>query len=250
MQKNIYENTKNFLKGLAIFFGILVVIILSSMTNHFVALKQLPEMFQIGFIILAAIVAGTAFSNLRTKERTMSYLSLPATTLEKLLAELLISTIVYFVVYVLAFYIFNFLMILFGESVDVRFKVEMVDIFSKKMLTTYHYVIIGQSILFAGAATFMKRPLLSTGFTIFVIGVIYVFYTMGIAYFLEQSNYKAFSSSIRGGAYIYLYEDNRIAKIELPYTSSLITGIKYLVYYALAPIFWLVAYLKLKEKQV
>ncbi len=247
MQKNIYENSTNFLRGFAIYFGILMVIIMSTMYTDFIALQNIKVMYVAGFIILGTVASGTAFSNLRTKEKSMSYLSLPATTFEKLLAEFIISTIVFFVVYAATFYIFNFLMILFGELVDVSFEIKIVNIFNEFILTLYWYFIIFQSVLFAGAATFMKRPLLRTGFTLFLAGVIYLLYGITLVYFIKEY----FTDSIPH-AHINIFENVNTPynKVELSYTTLLVKTARYLFDYALAPIFWVVAYLKLKEKQV
>ncbi len=247
MQKNLYENSKNFLKILAIFFGILFVMVISNRHQDYRALMMLPKMYQVGFVVLATLVAGTAFSNLRTKERSMSYLSLPATTLEKLLAELFVSTVVFFAIYVFSFYIFNFLMILFGQAVSVSFEVGFVDIFDQTTMSIYHYTLIGQSILLAGAATFMRRPMISTGFTLFVVVVIYLLYGLAFFHLFMDNDFHHVNLSPKGA---YVITNNFTVKTDLPYTTNIVNMAKYLFDYALAPLMWIVAYLKLKEKQV
>ncbi len=246
MQKNIYENTKGFLKGLSILFGAFMVIILFTMYDNFSALKTMNFFYNAGFIVTGILVAGMAFSNLRSKEKTMSYLSLPASTIEKLLAELLISTVVFFAVYVSAFYIFNFLMILFGQVVNVE--VELVNIFREEVLMKYWYFIIFQSIAFAGAATFRKRPLLSTGFSLFVAGNAIILYLLIFAMILKNTGQP--TSIAVDSLGIHDIDTNSDVSDLFPYSMFIVNTAKNLFYYATAPVFWTVAYFKLKEKEV
>ncbi len=247
MQKNIYENFTNFLRGIAIYFGIVIVMIISTIYKGFNAINGLPQMYFTGLIILGMIVAGTAFSNFRSKEKSMSYLALPATTLEKLLAEFIVSTVIFFVAYTAIFYVFNFLIIIFGDLVGIQFEINFVNIFTGKFFENYRNFIIIQSVLFAGAATFTKRPLLRTGFTLFMVGVVYFLYALILTYFVEKYIESNFAFLHVEGMQTFDPYNNRV---QLPYSTAIIKTAEYLFSYALAPIFWVVAYLKFKEKQV
>lgn len=246
MQKNIYENSKNFLKGISILFGVFTVIIIFSMPSNFEALSYIPIYYQVGFAIIGIVVSGMAFSNLRSKEKTMSYLSIPASTFEKMLSELLISTIVFYVVYILLFYAFNFVMFLFGQVVDVP--VDFINIFEEETLEKYWDLIIFQSIMFAGAATFMKRPLLSTGFSIFLAGIAILLYVVIFGSVLKATGLPSGITMSEYGVHLN-NQQNNLNELFL-YSSFIVTTAKNLFYYATVPVFWTIAYLKLKEKEV
>ena len=108
MQKTAYENVKFVLIGLVTVFGIFSIILFLNGLDDGDAWGKMQAFYVAGFIISGFFISGMAFTNLRTKEKTMSYLTLPASTLEKFISELLLTTVGFIVIYTAIFYVFNF----------------------------------------------------------------------------------------------------------------------------------------------
>ena len=51
------------------------------------AWSEMEGFYVAGFVIAGVFISGMAFTNLRSKEKTMTYLSLPASTVEKLIVS-------------------------------------------------------------------------------------------------------------------------------------------------------------------
>lgn len=238
MQKTFYENAKSVSIGLITVFGLFSFILFMSALNEANALKKLQAFYILGLFIAGFFISGMAFANFRNKEKTISWIILPASTSEKLISEWFLTTIVYIITYSAIFYVFNLVVILIGNVFN--FEVNFINIFTKKTLILFlHYIII-QSILLAGAATFKKVPLFFTITSLFIAGIIITFY-LTLSAFVIKGQFEAFhfnGNEIQGSNLNYNLEDHWL--IEVP---------KIMYYYVTAPIFWIYTYYKLKEKE-
>lgn len=238
MQKTLYENAKSVLIGLITVFGLFSFILFMSALKDADAWSKLQTFYITGLFIAGFFISGMAFANFRNKEKTMSWLTLPASTSEKLISEWLLTTIVYIIAYSAIFYVFNLILILIGNVFN--FEVSFINIFTKETLTLFlHYIII-QSILLAGAATFKKVPLFFTISSLFIAVIIISFFLTLIAMVIN-GQFEAFNfnvNKIQGNNFSYNLENHWL--IQIP---------KIMYYYFTAPIFWIYTYFKLKEKE-
>lgn len=241
MQKSVYENAKYVLTGLTTVFGIFTVVLFFNALKDGEAWKNMQSFYVIGFIIAGLIVSGMAFTNLRSKEKAMSYLSLPASLLEKLLAELLLTTIGFIIMYTAIFYVFNILVYFVGAPFNLH--ANILNIFTAEVFEGYWLYIILQSVLLTGAATFRKAPLFLTLFSLFVAGtallIIMVLIALSLKGYIESSGLENLRIT-----------DDGFLKGENPEHHPLIQIPKIMFYYVTAPLFWVIAYFKLKEKEV
>ncbi len=238
MQKTLYENAKSVSIGLITVFGLFSFILLMSALNNGNAWGKLQTFYYAGMFIAGFFISGMAFANFRNKEKTMSWLTLPASISEKLISEWLLTTIVYLIVYTAIFYAFNLIVFLIGDVFN--FEVNFIDIFTKETATLFlHYMII-QSILLAGAATFKKVPLFFTISSLFIFGMIITFYltilALGIKGQFEVFQFN--NNGMQGNNFNYNLEDHWLLQVP-----------KIMYYYITAPVFWIYTYFKLKEKE-
>ncbi len=233
MKKSLYERKSNLIRGFAVLFGLFAIIYIISQRAHAFPTLVLKVLFFSGLYIMGILVAGLAFPNLRTKEKTISYLSLPASHFEKFLAEFLLTTICFVVAYVALFYLFNILVVWGSQLYDINAELLNIDNLlknsDKKISEIIFTFFIFQIIFFIGAITFKKAPPMKTAFFLFIAGAALSVYLGVLAKILIGSNVIGPNN---------FFEDYTWAKIG-----------KYGFYYALTPILWIVAFLKIKEKE-
>ena len=238
MQKTLYENAKSVSIGLITVFGLFSFILIMSALKDAGAWDKLQAFYYVGLFIAGFFISGMAFSNFRNKEKTMSWLTLPASISEKLISEWLLTTIVYIIAYSAIFYAFNLIVFLIGDVFN--FDVNFINIFTKETLILFlHYIII-QSILLAGAATFKKIPLFFTISSLFIVGLIITFYltilALGIKGQFEVFNFNG--NGIQSNNFNYDLQNHWLIKVP-----------KIMYYYVTAPVFWIYTYFKIKEKE-
>ncbi len=242
MQKTLYENAKSVIIGLTTVFGLFsFILFMSALNNGGNSWNNLDAFYTPGLFIAGLFIAGSAFSNFRNKEKTLSYLMLPASSLEKFISEWLLTTFVFIIVYTGIFYIFNFLLLSVGNIFG--FDVNIINIFNPDLLfDNLPKFFIFQSLFLAGAATFKKSPFFKTVFVGFLFMIFITIYLSVLAYFLKGT-FETFSfnnngMNMSGQELSYNYENHWITETA-----------KIMYYYITAPAFWLYTYFKLKEKE-
>ncbi len=239
MQKTAYENAKFTIVGLITLFGFFSVILFISALNNANAWEKMNSFYVAGFIISGIFISGMAFTNFRSKEKTMNYLMLPASTLEKFISELLTTTVIFAIAYTLIFYVFNLAVYLFGSVYG--FSVDFVNLSDMHILEGFMYYVIFQSIFLAGSATFRKVPLFFTSFSLFIAGIGILIFTVLITTLLKGEFENLAFNNFNINSNTFPEEDiNNHPLILIP---------KYMFYYLTAPLFWLVTYFKIKEKE-
>jgi hypothetical protein len=241
MQKTVYENAKFVIIGLGTVFGIFSVILFMNALGEAEAWRNMEAFYVAGFVIAGFFISGMAFNNLRTKEKAMSYLSLPASPVEKLISELLLTTVGFIILYTAIFYVYNFVIYMIGAPFNLE--ANIINLFHKEVLEGYMYYVILQSVFLAGAATFRKVPLFFTTFALFVAGVAITIFVVILAFAMKGYVESLDMLSVNLDGVDHSYE----ADFE---NHFLFKAPKFMFYYLTAPIFWFVTYLKLKEKEV
>ncbi len=238
MKKSIYERKSNVLKGFAILFGIFSMIYTISQFKHANPSEVLFTLYYIGLFVMGILVAGLAFPNFRTKEKTISYLALPASHFEKFIAEFLVSTIGFIVIYTITFYLFNILVILGSKYYGIDASIINVIVASADSvkINTSEFLfscLLIQAVFFLGATTFKKVPPVTTAFVWFIVNLLIIAYAVFLAW-------------------LFLSETNGVNadKNELLLNSNWFQIGKFMLYYLLVPALWVIAFLKVKEKEV
>lgn len=184
--------------------GVFVLLLVIQMAEEFrdQPIGKFFGIFVTLFIITSVLATGTAFPNLRTKEKALTYLLLPASALEKLIIELLIRVLFFIilvpVLYWLVFGIENFVISAInpGYQLTGDIKLELPDGPSNEdgirglWYTFFISLILSMFILpFAGSTIFVKNPLIKT---LFALAIIVVFNVFLVYLFVEVLHFKDF----------------------------------------------------------
>ena len=199
-----------------------------------------PGWLMFMLFILGPIVASGAFKELHDKTRNEAYLLLPASTLEKTIARLLMITVIY-VGYVFIFvFAVSFLNIVFNFVLFGR-KVGFVSVHQFEWYSLLGNLLVIQSVFFLGAAWFRKTHFIKTLLTIALI--FFCLFTLGIL--LLRIGF--------GGHFLNthtLHIGDLIEKADFKFL-GFIASLRHVVYFGALPVFcWWVAWLRVKETQV
>jgi len=246
LKKEISENIRNVLITIFItlFLVSLMITLEATLTSPLKGIiiavqNSLKAYYFIGLFVLSSAFAGFSFPALRKTEKTINYLSLPASAFEKFLSYFTLSTIGFFTLYSILFFIFYSIVITvigsYGEEIAF-FPYYLSDFF------TYFTIYINLNAIFLLGATVFKRT--PPFFTILYVGLVSLSLFLILASLMSLSQVhniytsegkmltEGFSQGIR-------IDDTIFYQI-----------LKYLSIFGLAIFFWFVGYLKLKEKEV
>lgn len=244
LRKDFFDSIKTILIGLGAFVGIIFFIfIIASLSGE--PVHNLEDYFIPGLFITGIIASGTAFKDFRTKEKTMSYIALPATAFEKLLSMLLLTTVGFIILYIAAFYLFSLLVILMNISLFGN-EIILYNVFSAGIFQVLGEYIFIQSIFFAGAAAFRKLPLFKTLLAITIFGFIIALFTGTISFILFPEEATSYSNVTYG----FGFNQSGFFMNGSVYDGSFLDILYTIIKYIFAPVLWTVAFFKLKEKEV
>lgn len=190
------------------------------------------------FFISGYIFTSTIFSELRTAHRGYLYLTLPASTLEKLVVAWFISSILYIVASIAVLYIINLLVMLVAFIFNAQ-PVPLYNLFDSWMLRIYAIYIVTQSIFLLGAIYFRGVNFLKTMLSLFVIGVVISILTTILARLIVFHDFRSiqFNNDMPDAMKDFILD-------------IFVPSVKVLFWYIMAPFFLVVSYYCLKERQV
>jgi len=208
--------------------------------------------FLLGLFISGTIFASMSFNMLGQKDKGIYWLSLPATHFEKLLCTLFYTVILFFAAYCLCFYITKLLSVAFihklmADDPSVTYT-EMKDM-SKGFGEVLPYFIYGffavQALYLLGSVYFSRFSFVVTS----VVGCI-LFFAFGL--YINELREGFFNKE--------LWWDFTIARLAAEaqkdsyklysVSQTTIDALTYVVQFAWAPIFWVVTWYRLKEKEI
>jgi len=206
-----------------------------------------PEFHEIwyGLVLLAGgfYFTSTSFNELNRKEERMNYLAIPASIFEKFSMKLLITTLGYIISVTLIYWLFS----KFIDLITLRyfdFQFDVFNPFGEHYLLLIKLYLVLQSIFILGAATFNRFSFFKTLFALGLIGLI-------IGTFFGISLRLVFADFFES---LFVPRDDVtvIPSIEfrnfMEYTAWPL--LQNLFWYVLAPVLWVIAYFKLKEREV
>ncbi len=196
------------------------------------------ESFKLVIIPGGYLVTAAAFRSLHEKNRSSFYLTLPASQIEKLLSRLILTTIG-FVAGVSALY-YGFSLLASGASVLINGN--SLPVFNpfepgNRSLIVFYW--ITQSVFLLGAIHFRSHHFIKTMLSTWIFGAVVIIFTISVIWL-------TFDISLFGQNQMY-----HLKQLDLDEASSpVFRAIKMLVVYGVAPFFWFISYLKLKEYEV
>lgn len=253
IKKQLYENARLYTFSVLALFALLALVftfwIIGSAPNHHEEGTYIIMVF--GLFIGGTIFASMSFSMLGSKDKGIYWLSVPATHFEKLVCTIFFTTIVFTLVYFLCFYMVKIIAVSFLQQ---YIKSHPSSVYSEitnfnrgfpSMIRYFIYAYFAvQSLYLLGSVYFSRYAFIITtvagAFLIFV----FVYYITRLEHqLLTDANWDIISvskpnSSNRDQYFLYSVS---------PFLSNLI---KYVFQFAWAPLFWIVTWFRLKEKEI
>ena len=251
--KQFFENSRLYL------FSVLALLGLMALVFTFWILTGGPNyqeegtyfIFLFGLFLAGTIFASMSFNMLGSKDKGIYWLGVPATHLEKLVCTIIYSTVLFFIVYCLCFYIVKLIALAFlsgymqnhpGTSYR-----EMAG-FDQGFGSILKYFIYGyfavQSLYLLGSVYFSKYSfIITTTVGAFIIFVFVYYLTRIDDIMFDEANWELLS----------------VKKADVTITNSYFLysvspAIKDIIVYAVqfiwAPVFWIVTWFRLKEKEI
>jgi hypothetical protein len=257
------ENKRRYLLSLAAIGGLLVLwysfLMIVSPDNPMASRMQ-GITFYVGLFITGCLFASMIFNDLSEGPKAIHYLLTPVSTFEKLLTAIIYVVVLFFISYTIVFYAIDFIMLQVSNSVmnnwlqhhhqTPRPPQELLNVFITREGgdNFYFYILLiffgVQSIFLLGSVYFVKNQYIKTmvsGLVVFLFLIFFVHKVMGTI-MPDGSFFKPFT------VYRVWNRDRGDVMIQLPEWFS--TILLFLTKYALAPVLWVVAYFRLKEKEV
>jgi hypothetical protein len=244
------------------FFSIIALIALEALVLTFFVLTARPDfqedaiyiIFLCGLFITGAIFASMSFSMLGDKAKGSYWLSFPASHLEKLIVVILYNTVFFTVVYFASFFLLKAAADAYIQSLitvnPIRFSYRLLtadDGFWQLYNVAIYAFFAVQAFYILGAVYFSRYAFIITT----VIGAVLIF---GFFYYLFELDKVFFSGGFQWrGTEVVQFADGRAndskTKIfELPEVFR--NGLIYFMRFSWTPVFWLVTWYRLKEKQL
>lgn len=201
--------------------------------------------FTLTLFIGGFIITSKAFKELHAANRNHDWLMLPASPLEKYLSRLILTSAGVAVGMVVYYTLFT----LFGSALMLLLFHRSYALFNPLVGTVWMLVlnyIVLQSIFFAGAVYFKKHPFIKTVLVLAGFGVLLLLVTGGVALRLFWRELTVLNS--HGTLALADLGSLEPQLQSVGRTTALVLQI---VYWALlAPLFWAVAYFRLRESEV
>lgn len=255
IRKQWFENSRLYIFSILALLGILGLVmifwIVTDGKNY--AEDSLYVIFLFGLFIAGSVFASMSFSMLGNKERGTYWLAFPASHLEKLVCMIFYNVIVFTVVYCACFFLLKSMAVTYVNSIvaghpqDYTFRRSSWDP-DRSFLGIIHYFLYCffavQAFYMLGSVYFPRYSFVITTVVGSALIFVFVYYTMEI---LKGSFYEGFSWN---GDHLRKYEGDFTSykRYELsPVFTNILT---FAVKYMWAPVFWVVTWFRLKEKQI
>ncbi len=206
-----------------------IMFLISIMIVGFTPNIDFSSFYYVGLYISGILLAGTAFPDFRKKETAMMYLTLPASVFEKLLSQIFIVSFGFVIFYSVAFLLYWGVVFVWRSFLQLDTQLPFYIFGSNEFIHSVLYLWFWQSVFLVGSAAFNKAPLVKTMAVVFVVIAFLSVYVMFILT-------KFVFDNMQLGSHMMFHSN-----VSLFNTDLLLL---------LIPVFWIAAYLKIKEKQV
>lgn len=264
--KHWVENKKRYLlSAIAIFALLIFFFTFGLLTNDEDPLLRTWQIlgYFFGLFGVGCLFAGQYFSHLGSKSMGAYYLLTPASALEKLLCALLYVVVIFFIVYTAVYYLADSIMIAIANATHPFYlqpgpdgsipKAELINVFyeynwglSEANLLYYFMLAFFavQSAFLLGSAYFSQYSVVKTAIGLFCIFLLIVFLEGYLLHtFLPNGDHyeglASFLTKING-------KPDKVVQLA-PWIEEVLV---FMLKFALAPLFWLVTYYRLTEKEI
>jgi hypothetical protein len=269
--KHWSENRRRYLLSVAAIAGLLIIwyiLGLIVMPGSAAPPDVQASTYFTGLAIVGFFYASISFSELASGPRAMNFLAVPASHFEKMLVAFLYSLVIFFVVYTAVFYLVDILMVNIGNSLARNWLEDhggnaaafvpkkIVNVFVDsdyaagkiKINPNYYFLLIYfslQSAFVLGSVYFPKFSFIKTiiSLTVICITIIFILYKLVEEGMPEGFYYNGLTSWTEGFS-----NSDTVRLVMLPRWIS--NTIHFLLQFSFIPLFWVVTYYRLKEKEI
>ncbi|MCP5515144.1 MAG: hypothetical protein H7A26_06740 [Spirochaetales bacterium] len=196
-----------------------------------------------GFIYTSA-----CFREIHQRDRNSVYLLLPASVIEKFIQRLVTTTIVW-IVFSLVLYSISSFAAVFSVNYAFNAGLPHFNPFSSEIFRTFPVYIINSSLFFLGSVYFRKMHFFKTLLSLSAFFLLTLIIVSVFARFIFSRDISILFSSVFEKNFGLL--DYSVIYLEFEKIFSVfIKTLRLLYFTAVAPLFWFVSYLRLKEVQV
>jgi hypothetical protein len=255
-KKHVVDNLRLYLMSLVVLVGILIALgLFGILTNGREVINPalLLPFYSILLFGAGLIFTGFSFIQLGDKPRGIDYLLLPASHLEKFLTTLLITTVGFLLVYHIAFGAATFIGVgIVSLSKEKHVYNESYTDLGHDLTIIYHWWFMCQAIILLGSAYFPKYSIVKTLFALFIAILLVAAVNaafMNILFFGHLAHWAA-SAPFFGVAVTDqpLVESHRSIFLESP--KWLLNPLYFAWRFILPPALWVLAYFRLKDKEI
>jgi len=243
IKNDVVTNYRTLLTAAGAALGILLFINFISMLSTrepAVSLVFYPLILFIGGYLITSL----SFSDLHHPQRSYVYLTLPASNLEKFLSKLVLTTVGYVLGTLILYFLFSVLMsivnlIIFQQSHP------LFNPFDRIIWITIGVYLITQSIFLLGAVYYKKHAFIKTNLFLFLL-------QLTVSIFIVFLVKIVFWNYIQGWSFspedIILSSPAVEQQLE-NFFWGFAQFMKFIFYWVLAPVLWLISYFRLKETE-
>ncbi|MEO5593368.1 MAG: hypothetical protein ABIR15_10045 [Chitinophagaceae bacterium] len=279
--KHWSENRKKYTLSLIAIAGLLLfwfIVILAVDGHRGIGTTMQSTTYYFGLFVVGCLYASILFADLGSKTRGLNYLVVPASHLEKLCCSLFYAVILFFACYTAIFYIVDVLVLKTANAIGYSYWAKHhlpTDIFEPQKIVNVFYLpehsrsdndliyllmtyFVVQSVFILGSIYFAKFSFIKTVIASLLIGLLITFIVGKLiipilppgSYHNGMNSYQAYTvKDTPSGDGIMIYSDAATDKlVSLP--GWINTILLFLLKFAFAPLFWLAAYFRLKEKEI
>ena len=259
-KKDVYENYRTAAVVCAAIIGVLLIIYGISV---YAAAREsglrgaLPGNGEIHYVLFSLVLfvggfifTSRAFHEAHNRARNHDWLMLPASTLEKLFARLLSTSIVYALGITVLYFLFSALAAGLSALI-LRAHFGLFMPWSKTVgLMLLNYLVV-QSVFLLGASFFRKTHFIKTILSLTVLGILFAVFAALIFRLVYSDFFVGFEPTEEFIALFEGIEDFSVWERGLSRAGRAFSIVMKILYWAfLAPICWTIAYFRLRETEV
>jgi len=245
IKKDIVQGYKTLFITLAAVIGASLFILLISSRGEGTA--EVQQGLFLPFLWLGGLIfTGLAFREAHTTSLVHSWLMTPASQLEKFIQKLLMTTVIFILTLIAAFFTATALNSLVYILVF-KHPVPLFNPFQRWVWINIGHYLIVQSIFFLGAVWFRKHNFIKTVLTINILQIALTLLIGGFAALVFRGPFR---EALRGNG-SYLFQAGQILIQNFSRLNPAIIALLKVVYFGLlAPFFWLVSWFRMREIEV
>jgi len=232
VRNDISRNYRTWLLTLGAVTGILVAI--DILPGIFAGKPYVPVVpFYIIFLLIGFIFSSVVFSEIHDSQKGLVYFTIPASNLERVISKILISNIFYILI---SFVYFKVMCFLLGEINGVIFGLKG-GAYSFNWDIARAYFIL-QSIFLFASSYFKSKAFIKLIFSLFVLNILFsIYFTAGFRLVFQE----ALSGNMNYDLSFTYLPDLGI---------NIFNSVKFIFNWIFAPFFWVLTYLKIREKEI